>query len=317
MLRTTTPFGGHTMQDRFTILGLLLIAAMLLSPATAAHAALVLNENFDYGSSNLEIGYGAWEDTTNRARYTADTNLTFAHASYANDPNNAGTGAFLGTSASDDKGAQLQFVTGSPTGQYWISFLMSVSGTAGNPGESATMNLTTLDYLQFRAETGSDGVGMGPPAAGGLAPAFYDWSATGTVLGGNQENKSGNPGSSFSSDTAFAESTAYLAIVKVTVGPGNDSLDYWLMKTSDTFGLTEASLGTADFSKTDAQLGEFYKSIFLSGADGFAAYYDQLRISNSAGDAGLTEVLTTIPEPGSLALLAIGGLTLLRRGRRQ
>ncbi len=313
VLRTTTPFGGHTMKSRITILGLLVAVAVLLPPITTAHAALVLNENFDYGDSDITgtNAFGGWNaDSTSNITYRT-TDLTFTHASYQQAGNVAATGTLLADSGRT-RASQLEFTTGAETGTFWLSGLVNASSTTSGSfaGLSLHSALMTSPQNRFHA----DAIGLGYHD-GALRPTLFKQDGTNTIwtsLSGNEYDVA----------TSISSGTTYLLLARIVVGAGADSLDFWVKAEGDTFGTTVASLGTPNFSKTDRNFGDSLRYITAGGTgttDGgvpINSYFDAIRISSLQGDAGLTEVLTAIPEPASLVLITLGAAAILPRRRK-
>ncbi len=314
MLRDITPLGGNTMKKKISGFSLLLIAAMLLAPTTAAHAALVLDENFDYGDSNITgtTAFGGWNaNLTSNITYNT-TDLAFTHASYEQAGNVAATGTLLADSGRT-RAAQREFTTGAETGTFWLSGLVNANSTTsvGFVGLSLHSALMSSPQNRFHA----DAIGLGYQS-GVLRPFLFKQDGTETIWG----SLSGNE---YDVTTTLSPNTTYLLLANVTVGAGADSLDFWVKAEGDTFGTTVASLGTPNFSKTDRHFGESLRYITAGGTgtqDGalpINGYFDAIRISSLQGDAGLTEVLTTvIPEPATVTLLVLGAAVMLPRRRK-
>ncbi len=106
--------------------------------------------------------------------------------------------------------------------------------------------------------------------------------------------------------------------------PGRDyTIDFWLMNEADAFGSATPNFfsfnwdgGAAEFTLTDAPASGYTHYSFLLPATSAAT---DLRFSFEHGPAfwDLDDVSTTVPEPGSLALVTLaGGLVALARRRR-
>lgn len=106
--------------------------------------------------------------------------------------------------------------------------------------------------------------------------------------------------------------------------PGRDyTIDFWLMNEADVSGSATPNFfsfnwdgGAAEFTLTDAPASGYTHYSFLLPATSTST---DLRFSFEHGPAfwDLDDVSTTVPEPGSLALVTLaGGLVALARRRR-
>ncbi len=268
--------------------------AVVMLIGQTAGAGMLLDEYYDYGGSNLDSGYGAWQDGTGRVGYVANQNLGFANAAY-DEGGNTNTGAHQASSGPGDlRGAQLA-VSAEQAGAFWVSALVRMTADL-DENDAAFITFNTSDSYGYAAP-GGDGIGIGvADPSGNLAPAIYD-------------NGTGSP--VFGADTTFAANTAYLLLAELSIGPGDDTIDLWLLKEGDTFGPTKASLGPADLSISDANLNDGLKNIWVGRYPSNGTIIDAIRISDSAGNAGLAQVL--VPEPTSIILLTLGGMLCVRR----
>lgn len=274
---------------QLTLKTLIAVPAVLLA-ITSSHAALVVNDTFDYGGSNLESGYGSWEDTTGQQDYIAGVT-----ASWSGDSDYALNGA--GGSAQNqiygsqtyNRGAQLDFGT-ALSGTFWMSILIqdTISSSA-NAGavvgfENGSYSNANFDQFGF-SKNGNGNLATTVPGSGSL--------------------------SEFSGPVALPAGWG-LYVAKLTVGAGDDSISLWSFDDTDSFGSTEASLGGVTYSSITLDLGSDIQAIWLGGFGGDSgsgsglAQFDNLRVSNLSGDNGLQEVLTgvAIPEPSTYAMLA-------------
>mgnify|MGYP000032391406 CR=1 FL=1 len=284
-----------------------LIPIVTLCVPVSTHAALLVEEYFNYGTSDLDSGYGSWNDSTSRVKYSAGVNLELSPWPSGYDPgSNAGTGSLgLVSGTGTPRGAQLDFTTTEVTGEFWISYLVRTDANAANETVITSLN----NALYSNGSPNSDGFGLGYDSSNlGIRPVFFDSSTATNTFGGTAN---------------LASNTAYLLIAKVVVNTGSgddDHLTLWVKAAGDnSFGPTEASLGTSDLSTTAASFGTTagVKNIWVGRyTTAVNGNVDALRISNQGGDAGLAEVLGVIPEPSSLSLLATGLLTLRRRRTR-
>lgn len=284
----------------------LTLAVSLIASAASSHAALVVNDNFDYGGTNLEFGYGSWQDGTSQARYVSGTTASWGgDSNYALNGAGGSFNAFMFGSSTTYRGAQLDLES-ALSGTFWLSVMIREE-IAPDDDSGAVVAFNQGAY------SGTSGWGPGDAFA----------------LNGN-----GNLATTTGSGISLSEEAGPIGlpagwglyIAKITVGVGDDSIDLWAFDTSDSFGTTEASLGAAKFSSGTVQYGDTITSIWLgvgAGSPGSTshAYFDNLRISDLSGDDGLQEVLSgvVIPEPGTLGLMlsALLGYMLLRLRKRK
>lgn len=269
----------------------IILATLGLGIIAQVHGELVLQEYFDYGSTKVELGYGSWQDSTTRFWYEGTRNLNFANASYGSGPN-TGTGCAETDNAYNGmRGAQLTFSSTGLTGEIWMSALVRVRGGALFK-EGVVLSVHDAAYSNGGAALSH--FGLGDPIGGTpLAPMFMSTPSSATPV--------------FGSDTGFVEGTTdsavYLLVAKLNVSASTDSVSLWMLKSSDTFGWTEASLGTPDLAES-ADFGASAKNLWI-GMNAATCNIDAIRISDADGDAGLREVLTGLPAPsgGTVILL--------------
>jgi len=274
---------------------LVLVAAAALWSSQAG-AAVLMNENFNYGSSNLSSGYGAWQDGTGRVGYVAE-NLPFSAVGYtADNPDTTGALAANGGSGSP-RGAQVNFSASPVGGTLWMSVLMKVTASAGTGRELVVAPNSESGYSY--GNPGGSQVGLGYDADGKLATVLR----TGDV-------------SSFGT-ASLSENDTVLLVAKMTIGAGADSASLWVFDDGASLGSTEASLGAPDLTSTTADWGDGVSNLWAGRYDsGMSGRIDAIRLSDSAGDQGLTDVLTPVPEPASLLILGGLGVAGLIRRRR-
>lgn len=106
------------------------------------YSALVLDENFDYGASNLASDYGSWEDGTSRAQYNASADLSFTNSGYGSDAT-ADTGSFEANNQTGGlRGAFLDVQT-MTAGDYWVSMLLELNNSVLDTGLMITFTTNT------------------------------------------------------------------------------------------------------------------------------------------------------------------------------
>lgn len=134
-----------------------------------------------------------------------------------------------------------------------------------------------------------------------------------------RDNAGGNTYTSGGSAVNLNLDTTYLFVFKVEIAASAaDSSAYvWL---DPTLGATAPSIGSADWAFDGATESVVLSTtsldqwIFNSDNNGQVSY-DELRISNSSGNTGWSEI-TPIPEPNTFSLLA-GSLAMLITFRRR
>ncbi|MGC9452910.1 MAG: PEP-CTERM sorting domain-containing protein [Oceanipulchritudo sp.] len=285
-----------------TLLRCAAFTGLSLGLATSLHASLILNDPFatstDFSNDWESASEASWQSGT--ASWAGDSDYALANA--------GGMVRVVGPqyNAGEWRSAQHDFGT-ALSGEFWVSMLIQAEDTT--TGSGAVFALENGVFNDRHA----DGFGIGISGDGNLF----------TREGGDPQ-----PGVE-DTNVAIPQNGGWTLVVsKITVnGSGAaDSIDFWAFDDQSTFGLTEASLGSALYSSSSVQYGDDVQDIWLgaytiSKNNQGKANFDNIRISDLAGDAGLAEVLTTaaVPEPSTYALL-LGGLALtgvmLRRRRR-
>ena len=286
--------------------------AALFFAATLARGELIFHSNFAHGASDI-LGSAAssgfpngtgWESGSGNVRYESSVTAPWAgDTDYILVPsgNNAGGSMFSASLSSNGRRGMQKDLGTSLTGTFWLSALLR-----------SEVNLTTVGtFLAFENGAASfsavDGQGFGLRGDGQLI----------TTSGG---------ASGVTAQTAnFDFNVWYLFVAKIALNAtpgGADSLDLWVFDNASSFGLTEASLGTAALSTSSIQFGDSIGDVWFGtymGNTQAGGSLDNLRISNLGTDSGVYEVLqgAVIPEPGTLALvgLSLAASVLFRRRR--
>ena len=263
------------------------VAGLVLLLAAPAHANLIFADNMDYGAVDGDTFYDPpWNDGSGRTTYEA-SNVSFTNAAYSNTTNGASTGSLgLNSGAGDPRGAHIEFSSTPLTGDFWLSAIINLS--------SGTNHIISLSDSSGIATGSIPADGFGLTVNGGNAQAvFYDGSFTAQGAADLTLN------------------APLLMVAKVTVNSGgNDSLKLWVFEEGDTFGPTEASLGSARIDTTTADFEDGIQQLWAGRSSG-TSNVDGFRISDASGDTGLNEVLTAIPEPGTFSLILLSGAALL------
>lgn len=271
----------------------LLTGSALLFGVQSAAGALIFEEGFDYGASNISN----MDDSL--ANYTGSTGVIDYVA-----------------------GASLLGLGGESGGHLYYNFASAdatrqVTNTAAdfNPFTSAGQGDTfwiagiieynTVGSLEIRFDNGQsvNDWGFGMDASGNVI-----------LIGSN------NGGAATSLDTGLDASAGntYVFLSRTTLGSGtsptDSTIDFWL---NPTLG-SVATLGTPDFStgadsKIGRDSGAYTDLIFALGGSPFARV-DEIRFGTD-----LSDVASVIPEPSTYAmlggLLALGAAFLRRRRR--
>ena len=311
--------------------------------AGSASAQLIAYEPFDYAddldinSVNGSGGFGWADNWQQRAsnggpeRFTAQAGgLTYTDA----DGNalvvagNYGLADFNGFAADDAGG-----------GGNVQMFRQTDLGEAANLGEFVGVNNSY--YISFigdrRGASNSEANAGVPDYENPHAPNEYSRNAHLSLInsGGGEDGQLGNPSNQMTDtwkirakDTPDADSGGQFSynqsfiVAKITVGDivaqtGTDLVEMWV----DPILTSEALAGAPDASHFILDGGDLFNmdhtgvGAFVgsqsSGRAGAVMAFDEIRIGHSWED-----VTPIVPEPGALALLALGGLSMLAYRRR-
>lgn len=300
-----------------------------ISLAGAAQAGVLAQESFDYGGSaptdgasligTSASGSGLTGSWANASPSDGDLNYTATGLTFGSLQTSGGAGIMNATVKYARFDVQIPLSVSAPaSGSLYGSFLFQRSSATPvkngeywglNVGPSGQQTVNSQDLLILGSRSGSD---------------------TGQV-GGNDGTTNG--AKSPMAGTGAQPGTTYMMLFQVDgLGASTQSLTAWVL-TADQFAnfkstnsldaasLNAASTGTGATNVLESATVTGLTSAGFTTSDylGFEQYsggalvhttYDEVRLSNT----GFSDV-TPVPEPASLALLAVGGLTFIRRRR--
>lgn len=268
------------MQRTFTAAAL--IATIGLA-STSASAALY-DQSFDYGNAVLDFGTDlsgdGWTDSTGLITYDPSGGLTYAgHVG-----NTGGAWQMDHTSSvtrtADQDIADIDLV--GTAGQVSYFFALGQATNSTNGGTVTFQSLGAVNDVTFTL-------------TGGTISATVFGAGASTVTSGTE---------------AVTDGETFAILVKATqaadASPTTSTMEVWL--NPDLL-----SLGTADFT-TASKFGrhgttQAISSVEYDGTAGPDVYWDEVIWTTDFSDIA-------VPEPGSLALLGLGGLLVASRRRR-
>jgi len=288
--------------------GVLLTAGVLMPPAAGTHAAPLVEESFNIGTGSGE--------------YTDGASLGGAPTSGANTNGWDGAWSVTGSSDSTSDLGGLSYSAGS-VGQIGGTggsngFALSNADTRRNIASNTTLQTASTLWARVLLRPSEDTAFFSFRVADGQGDGRF------TIRRNPANNVSdillrplGNNNNSNDVTDGFTELTAgdtHLMLFKISIdraGSNAETVDLWINPTTSD----ESQLGTATASVsgnildgTDKQFGEFD---FTGGNDDQSPRYaiDEIAIGENFND------VVPVPEPGSLALMGLGGLLMLGRGR--
>ena len=292
--------GNARLDSNWSIAGIL-AGALTLGLSSTAGAALLAYEGFDYSPGLLAghttpHGGTGWSNNWTIVSGTNDTNVTSGSLGYTSgirtlvtsgnkiSPQSvAPTGtrdANLRTFDADGVGAGTTF---------WISFLGTQTPASGNSVDE-TSHAGVAIYSATGSLSGTPQIFLGKPSGG-------------TNWGFDVSNPTSGNTVSFN----VANQTHFFLtkiVMPATIG-GQMSISMWINPTLDG----ESFLGTPNATKNYTANMDPGRVQFSTNANVTGFSFDELRIGETYADV----TPHTIPEPISISLLALGGMTMLRR----
>jgi len=287
-----------------------LLTAGLMMPATGAHAAPLFEESFDYtaGGDLTTASSNAWAATlVNKAPNGTGADPRFDVGSgslnFSRNGNAVVTAGNTAAAFVQDSGDDLAYSRSLgqtfDSGTVWFGWLQVNSPGSnqdtflmlGNKGVDAVTGGGNSDSAQiFFGRDASSSNNLAYATAGSTAP-------TDTGVNGVTTSKSDADAPSAAADFLVVSIDFDADEASFYVNP--DPLDI----SDNDFSATGVTFGGSSISHVS-----IYRENDHFGGD-FNGWFDEIR----AGDSFLD--VTGIPEPGSLALLGLGGLLMLGRGR--
>jgi len=283
------PADGAEISECFNDYGTSLVA---ITPSFLPSTAGNLNGGTGWAGPWQCQNYGAITDYED---YLPGSNLTSSVTGYANTGNESdsddGSAKDLGGGSRLDRASFRP--TGGLSGTVWISFLWQSDDTFDNTDVNLFLDSTV-------GNGGSNSINLGR-----------------LINSSNPGVRLVYDGSETSSGESTATSGSNLAIIRVVLDHtgSQDSVELWSTPSDVS---TIAAMGSADLTGDGNDVfgtSLDYVGFAISG-EADLPRFDALRISNDA-NGGFTFVTTgVVPEPATMALLALGGLALIRRRRQ-
>lgn len=285
---------------------ILLSSAVIAGLAASASGQIVFQEYFDYAfSNNTNISNApAWEGGTNNVRFVTNPGPNFTGTGYV--PTHAGGSLESGNSNATDVRTSHAPLGQALSGEFWVSTFVNATNMTNTNGSVTVMSFSTNNTSN--ASYGGPGFGL------------YN---NGTNLSFALFNGSAGAAGVATVGSAATRNQWNLLVARITINTdADDAISVWAFDMNANVPTTVAGLGTPVVTSSTLDIGNSINTLGVGGQSftttgGKTALWDDIRVTNLGGDAGLEAVL--IPEPSTYAvlfgLLALGAVWLRRRKR--
>jgi len=323
-----------------------LAAGTLLSAtvASTSQATILVSESFDYTSTSTFIS-GSSGPTRLSANISGQNGGTGFAAAWANggNPKVAASGLTMagvfssgnaaqwdldnGVSGSISRQLSTSVATSLSSGVYYGSYLFNISGAVGSTSltgiGTAAQGSNTSDNKASYVFAGK-GYNLSTTANTSFTPGLR------TNIAANSQSGAGGSYTALSGGQSLSLNTTYIMLFQVD--PTTFTTQSWVLNAAqlanfssslDAATLNAAATGSGSanvlskgsFTATSAPDIQTFLDMYQAGVSGQTTVIDEIRFSN----AGLTEAVTAVPEPSSVALLLSGlcSFAVIRRWRRR
>lgn len=247
----------------------------------------------DMNAGGAETGFAnPWDGSNNI--FIADA-LDLTYANYGITQTGTTNRVYAANTTSTDRMDSRNF-SAAMSGEIWFSALVKVTSGSAFAGLSFDEDL----------EVGNKPASSYSHQLSELRILLTPSSLIVDMNGGNPPAASGGETGSFSADTT------HLILGQMIVAAGNDSLNVWIDPDVNAAG-GAGGVGAANFTSTTVDFMDSVSRVGvpISWNGSSSPHVDAIRISDT--NTAFVDVTGVVPEPGSLALLALGGLLVARR----
>lgn len=204
-------------------------------------------------------------------------------------------------------------VTNSTT--YWVTALVNRGAVSGSTG---------LGYMMagFGGTLGATTLDVGATGAPGL---FFGYSGdTGNLAIRYRDTNNLTTESVLVAGSSSLNNVTNALLFKIEVGYAGgvaDRLTYWVNPTNFTneAGLTSTASASSVLTGTNilSSNADFQRLTYITNRWDSSAFYDEMRLGTTLASVTAGAGIATVPEPGTFALLGLGGLAALGVIRRR